>query len=454
MRNSLVSMAMALALTVGAWIQAAEKPNIIFILADDMGYMDLSCNGSDLYRTPNIDRMASQGARFTNAYAASHVCSPTRASILTGQYPARTRVTNIPTTPNPHLKLLEAPCIRAIPANVPTLGELLQKEGYATAWLGKWHLNESAMQRGFSAGKQDWSLNTTPSETDPKGVMQLTNEAIDFMTRNHDKQMIIGVCHYAVHSPVVYNSEVKAKYDKRVTPELKQRNAAYAAMTEALDDSVGVLLKAIEDQRFKRETVVIFFSDNGGAMRFTSNAPFREGKGTLYEGGIRVPLIMYWPGKIRPGTVIDDAVTSVDFLPTILQMAGCNELPKVLDGVSFLTAATENTRLQRDAIYWHFPHYHNNPPGGAIRKENYKLIEHFEEGKVELYDLSKDSIEKEDLAAAMPEKATELLAALREWRKSVDAPMPKPNPDYDPVKAKQFGKKAKEKKNKKSEPDE
>ena len=451
-----VCVVMAIGLSGGTWSWAAEqssakRPNVVFILADDMGYMDLSCYGSDLYRTPNIDRMASQGLRFTNAYAACHVCSPTRGSIQTGQYPARTRLTNIPATPNPYLKLIEAPCVRSIPENVPTIGELLWKEGYATAWLGKWHIAGGAAARGYDAGQQDWSYNTKPSETDPKGCMRLTREAIDFMKQNPDKPLFIGVSHYAVHSPVVCNSEVKKKYEALVTPEKQQKSAAYAAMVEALDDSVGVLLKAIEDQHFPRDTVVLFFSDNGGATRFTNNAPLREGKGTHYEGGVREPLIVYWPGKVQPGTTADEVVTSVDFLPTILEMAACKERPKVLDGVSFLPVLTGKGRVQRDAIYWHFPHYHNSSPSGAIRKGDYKLIEYFEDGKVELYDVSKDLSEKSNLSPSMPDKAVELLADLRAWRKSVDAQMPKPNPDYDPIKAKNVRKAEKQKKASKEE---
>lgn len=435
-----VSAMIAIALLHAARPLAAEpskaaQPNIVFILADDMGYMDLGCYGSDLYQTPNIDRLAKQGLRFTNAYAACHVCSPTRGSIQSGQYPARTRLTNIPDAPNPYRKVLEPPQTRALPPGTATIGQLLKKEGYATAWFGKWHIAGGAQESGYDAGNQNWSLNRDPSETDPKGVMRLTNEATEFMAKNHDKPMFIGVSHYAVHSPVHCNSKVKAKYDKLVMPDKRQQSAAYAAMTEALDDSVGVLMKAIEDQHFKRETVVMFFSDNGGATKFTSNAPLRAGKGWFYEGGIREPLIVYWPGKVRPGTTTDEVVTSIDFLPTFLQLAGCKAPPKC-DGLSLLPVLTDNAHLPRETVYWHFPHYHNCSPCGALRKGNYKLIEYFEDGKVELYDLSKDLSEKQDLSKAMPEKTAELLADLRAWRKSLDAQMPSPNPNYDPAKAK------------------
>lgn len=414
---------------------AAEQPNIVFILADDLGYMDLGCYGSDLYQTPNIDRLAREGLRFTQAYAACHVCSPTRGSIMTGKYPARTRLTNIPDKPNPYRQMTDAPAVHDLAPDAATIGRLLRKEGYATAWFGKWHIGGGAQESGFDAGHQDWALNRDPSETDPKGALRLTAEAVDFMGKNAGKPMFIALSHYAVHSPVYCNSQVRARYEKLVTPEKRQQGAAYAAMTEALDHSVGVLLKAIEEQHFARETVVMFSSDNGGATKFTCNAPLREGKGWLYEGGIRVPLIVCWPGKVRAGTTSDEAVSSIDLLPTFLQLAGCRDLPD-LDGLSLLPVLTQGAHLSRPALYWHFPHYHNCTPCGAIRKGDLKLIEYFEDGRTELYDLGRDPGEQKNLAAAQPEKAAGLLADLRAWRKSVDARMPTPNPNADPAKAK------------------
>lgn len=413
---------------------AAAQPNIVFILADDLGYMDLGCYGSDLHQTPNIDRLAREGMRFTQAYAACHVCSPTRGSIMTGLYPARTRLTNIPDKPNPYRTMIDAPAVHDLAPDAATVGRLLRKEGYATAWFGKWHIGGGAQESGFDAGHQDWALNRDPSETDPKGALQLTAEAVDFMGKNASKPMFIALSHYAVHSPVHCNSQVRARYEKLVTPEKRQQGADYAAMTEALDHSVGVLMKAIGEQHFARETVVMFFSDNGGATKFTCNAPLREGKGWLYEGGIRVPLIVHWPGKVRAGATSDEVVSSIDLLPTFLQLAGGREMP-ALDGTGLLSVLTQGARLSRPALYWHFPHYHNCTPCGAIRKGDFKLIEYFEDGRTELYDLGRDLAEQKDLAASQPEKAAELLADLRAWRKSVDAQMPTPNPHPDPAKA-------------------
>ncbi|MBC2593674.1 sulfatase [Ruficoccus amylovorans] len=402
------------------------------ILVDDLGYADLTCYGSDLYQTPNVDAFAQESIRFTNAYTAAPICSPTRASIVTGKHPARLHLTDwIPGHKHENTKLLVPDWQKSLPKTEKTIGNLLREQGYATAWFGKWHLHGATQDFGFDAGEQDWALNEGKSQNDPKGVFQLTEQALDFINHTGDKPFFVCVSHYTVHTPVRFNNDVKKKYDALVTPENKQQNTRYAAMVEAMDDSIGLLLEGLEKSGKAGNTIVIFYSDNGGLEKLTSNAPMRAGKATLYEGGIRVPMIVRMPDGAGAGTVSDEIVTSTDLLPTFLDIAGAPEKsPADVDGVSLLSMWSKGEELDREEIYWHYPHYHITNPAGAVRKDNYKLIEYFEDGKLELYDLEIDPSETKNLADKMPEKTQELLNDLRVWREEVGAQMMSANPNY------------------------
>lgn len=412
---------------------ASEKPNILFILTDDLGYKDLGSYGSDLYRTPNLDRLASQGTRFTNGYTAAPVCSPTRASLITGKAPARLHLTDWLTGhPKPHAKLVIPDWTKGLPDDEVTLAELLKPQGYKTAWLGKWHLGKGAQDHGFDAGNQSWELNRKQDGEDPKGVFTLNSEAIEFIDKHKEQPFFLGVSHYSPHGPVRFNEELKNEYEKLIEQKNPlQKNAGYAAMIEALDTSVGQLLDALEKAGLADKTLVIFFSDNGGELNFTNNAPLRDGKGTLYEGGVRVPLIARWPGKIPAGKVSDSVISSIDFFPTFAAISG-GELPENIDGIDVSPALLGTGELKREAIHWHYPHYHRARPCGSILKGEWKLIEWFETGETELFHLANDPYEQKNLSQENPEKKAELLADLRRWRENVGAQLPTPNPQHDP----------------------
>ncbi len=440
-----------------AWakLSGERKPNFVFILIDDLGWRDLTCYGSKFYETPNTDRLARQGMKFSNAYAACPVCSPTRASIMTGKYPARLHLTDwIPGHKRPRAKLRVPKFNQHLPLDEVTIAEALKPAGYVSASFGKWHLGG----KGFYPENQGFDLNfggdhrgQPPSYFYPYRIPniptgkrgeyltdRLTEEAEHFMEKNKDKPFFIYLTHYAVHTPLQAKSEMVAKYKAKVRPGDAQNNPTYAAMIQSVDDSVGRVMRKLDDLGIADRTVVIFMSDNGGLAWVTSNAPLRAGKGTMYEGGIREPMIVRWPGVVKPGSICDAMVTSVDFFPTILAIAGVKDVPaKDIDGVSLVPLLRQSGRLRRDAIYWHYPHYHPGgaTPCGAIRRGDYKLIEFFEDGRLELYNLKEDVGERTDLAAAMPQKAAELRKKLANWRRAVKAQMPTPNPDYDPARA-------------------
>lgn len=407
-----------------------QKPNILMILVDDMGYSDLGCYGSKIYQTPHIDQLAAQGLRFTDAYAAAHICSPSRAAILTGKYPARLHLTDwIPGHVKKGQKLLIPDWTKELDDAEVTIGESLKRAGYATAWFGKWHVGgqNRARGQGFDAGDQDWDLNSKKDEADPKGVFTLNQQAIEFMKDTGDKPFFVCVSHYAVHTPVRFDNKLKKQYEKKGIPD--EFNAGYCAMIEVLDESVGRLLGWLEGSGLAQNTLVMFYSDNGGLTKYTNNTPLREGKGTLYEGGTRVPLIARWPGVIQPGTKTSEMVSGIDLLPTFTEIGGAPP-PEGIDGISLRSMLAERKPLGRDTLYWHYPHYHQGMPGSSIRRGNYKLIEFFESGQSELYNLSNDLSEKVDLSAKMPEKRAEMLADLAAWRKKVGAQMMHPNPDF------------------------
>jgi arylsulfatase A-like enzyme len=463
---------------------AKQPPNIVLIVADDLGYADLGVYGSTFYETPNLDRLASQGVRFSDAYAAAPVCSPTRACIMTGKHPARVGVTDyIPG--GSRGKLLPAPFTQQLPPAETNLAESLKAAGYATWHVGKWHLGREPFfpqHQGFDVNVAGGSAGTArsgffspyklPNLSDgPEGEYltdRLTDEAIKLIeSQPKDKPFFLNLWHYAPHIPIQAPEPIVEKYrtkakklglngkdimvpgepypiekkrDKRVTRRTVQSDPVYAAMIENLDTNVGRLLELIEKSGRADNTVVVFTSDNGGVSTSegspTCNAPLRDGKGFLYEGGIRVPLIIKWPGsKIPPGVIYSGTATSADLMPTLLEMAGAPVLPD-LDGDS-LAQSLRNREIVYRPRFWHYPHYGNQggTPSGAIRHGQWKLIEFFEDGRLELYDLTNDVGETKDLAKQEPERVNELHGILTAWRKNVGAKMPTPNPTFaaDPV---------------------
>ncbi len=423
-----------------------EKPNFVFILVDDMGWADLTCYGSTFYETPNIDKLAGEGMRFTDAYAACPVCSPTRGSILTGRYPARLHLTDfIPGHLRPWAKLTVPEFNQQLPLEEVTIAEALQPAGYVSACIGKWHLGGPE----FNPDKQGFAhtVMQAPNNND-KRVGALTDEAVGFMEANKDRPFFLYLAHHTVHIPLEARQELIDKYEAKAQGAKAQGHPTYAAMIETLDESIAQLVKTLDELKIADRTVVIFFSDNGGLIQrydgegsiVTSNAPLRSEKGTLYEGGIRDPLIVRWPGVVSPGSVCDVPVTSVDFYPTMLEMAAAEgDAEHVIDGESIVPVLRQTGGLERDAIYWHYPHYHHTAPCAAVRDGKYKLIEFYEDGALELYDLEEDIGEQDNLAAKMPRKAAELRAKLDDWRRAANAQMPTLNPSYDPARAHVWG---------------
>jgi len=437
---------------------AAAKPNIVFILIDDMGGADVGCFGSKYHETPNIDRLASQGMRFTDGYAACAVCSPTRASILTGKYPARLHLTDwIAGEGNRPSQKLKIPDWRMyLPLEETTVAKALKAAGYATASIGKWHLGGPEYypeHHGFDLNIAGTHFGHPASYFWPyKGKShtvaglqdrgkegeylndRLTDEAVKFIEQSKDRPFFLYFAHYAVHMPLMAKPELLAKY-KAKTPPGEQKNATYAAMVESVDDSVGRIMNTVETLGIASNTVIVFMSDNGGLWpQATCNAPLRAGKGYPYEGGIREPLIIKWPGATPPGSTCSVPVSSIDFHPTLLEMAGVAQ-PGTVDGVSLVPLLKQTGAIRREALYWHYPHYWGGVPSrvrpyGVVRAGDWKLIEFYEDMRVELYNLKEDVSEAHDLATDKPEKAAELRAMLHTWRESVGAQMPTPNPAF------------------------
>lgn len=446
----------------------AGKLNIVLFLIDDLGWMDVGCNGSKFYQTPNIDRLAREGARFTDAYAACAVCSPTRAAILTGKYPARLLLTDwLPSGRwNPKARLREGRFLRALPLEEFTLAEALREAGYRTASIGKWHLGSEPFSlpehHGFDvnvAGNAhgapgnyffpydgDWKIPTTGKRAKwnvlPDGepgeylTDRLTDEAVKFIRESREHPFFLYFPHYGVHTPLQAKEEMVARYEK-VPEDRRQGEPVYAAMVESIDQSVGRVLVTLRELSLEQNTLVIFTSDNGGFYKATSNAPLRANKGAYYEGGIRVPLIVKWPGVTRPGAVIGEPATSTDLYPTCLAAAGQSPRPNQhRDGLNLLPLFQGMDPLGREAIFWHFPHYNRHPssvPSSVIRKGSWKLIETFDPEGVELYNLANDLGETNNLAGERPDLMNALRRELRAWRREVGAEMMQPNPNHDPV---------------------
>jgi arylsulfatase A len=440
---------------------APRNPNVVLIVADDLGWADLGCYGSKYHKTPHLDRLAAGGLRFTQAYAAAPVCSPTRAAIMTGKYPARVGITDwLPgRADRPDQKLLRPPLLTDLPASEVTLAAAFKKAGYVTGHIGKWHLGgpgAAPQDRGFDVNVAGDHTGTALSyfapfqgkgkrfmpglETAPEGEYltdRLAAEAEKFLDAYKDREFFLYLPHYAPHIPMRAKAELIAKY-KPGQPG-QQGNPVYAAMLESLDEAVGRVLKKLDDLELVDRTIVIFTSDNGGVCTVegpqtppTINAPLREGKGYLYEGGLRVPLIVRWPGVTKPGTTTDVPASSIDYFHTFREACGLTTDANP-DGMT-LTGVFMGESFGRLPLYWHYPHYSNQggKPGGAIRVGDYKLIEFYENGRRELFDLKKDPGENRNLVEEKPDVAKRLADGLAAWRSAVGAKMPKPNPGYVP----------------------
>ena len=468
----------ALALLIAAPLFAAP-PNIVFFIADDLGTRDLGCYGSTFYETPNLDRLAKQGAQFSNAYAACPVCSPSRAGLITGQYPQRTGVTDYIGAAQPaqwsrNTQLLPAPYAERLALEEVTLAEVLKDKGFSTFFAGKWHLgtqgfwpenqgfdvNMGGIDRGgpYGRGKYFTPYDNPRLPDGPPGEHlpdRLANEANNFIETNKAKPFLIYFPFYDVHTPLQSRPDLQAKYEAKrkqlgLEPKfgqepprdvrLVQEHAVYAGMVEAMDAAVGKVLAKLDALGLAENTIVLFTSDNGGLSTSegspTSNLPYRGGKGWLYEGGIREPLIIRWPGKVKPGSTIDTPVCGIDLMPTLIDATAATPRPgQKLDGVSLVPLLTGAGPLAERPLFWHYPHYGNQggAPGAAIRLGDWKLIEWFE-GKTELFNLATDLSEKTDLSAQEPERVKTLLAQLKAWQADVGAKLPAPNPAYDPTK--------------------
>ncbi|MCY1721523.1 sulfatase [Prolixibacteraceae bacterium Z1-6] len=450
-----------------------KQPNFVFILVDDLGWADVKCNHpQSFYDTPNIDKLAQSGVRFTNAYAANPVCSPTRAALMTGKHPNRVNITDwIPGNDPKKRQLLGTVDSNELALNEITIAEKLKEKGYKTGFFGKWHLGDT----GFFPEDQGFDINigghhmghppggyyspyNNPKLPDgPEGEYltdRLTNESIQFIQQNKKEPFLLYLAFYTVHTPIQAAQKHIQKYEtKRAQLEITevphqkegmgwtkmiQENAAYASMVAAMDENVGRVLQALKEQGLDENTWVIFTSDNGGLSTLyrenapTSNSPLRAGKGWCYEGGIRAPLIISGPDITEPGKTVDQPAISMDYFTTVLNLAGIEHQNN--DGENLLPVLTSSGSLQRDELFWHYPHYHGSAwtPGSALRKGDWKLIVFYEDNRTELYNLATDPGEQTDIAEQNPEKVAELKAILDNKLADTNARFPIPNPDYDP----------------------
>jgi len=456
-----------------------EKPNIVFILADDLGWADTEVYGSNFYETPHINQLATNGMRFSQAYAPSSVCSPSRSALMSGNHPARLNQTNwIPGREDqPDHRLLEADDLNHLSRSEVTIAEALNQNGYVTAHMGKWHLGGE----GYLPEDQGFDINIAGNEngsppdyfwpykqgdyyleelakTGDEGeylTTRLGQEAASFIREHRDEPFFLHLSHYAVHTPLQAPDSLVQKYetkldtmsrlDRPVMGEehghrwlLQQNNPVFAAMVETMDQTVGQVREALREAGVADETVIVFTSDNGGLATdhpSTSNYPLRAGKGWLYEGGVRVPQIIRWPGETESGSISNTPVFGTDLYRTILDITD-TEVPEDqgLDGTNLVPLLQQTGELDRNRMYWHFPHYHGggNIPSGAMRSGSFKLVQYFGTDEVELYDLSTDRREQNDLSGARPTLKDSLLDRLERWRSRVDAKMPEPNPEFSP----------------------
>jgi len=415
-----------------------QKPNFLFILADDYGWSQLGCYGSQYYETPYIDGLAAEGMKFTDAYAACPVCSPTRASIMTGKYPARLHLTDfIAGGKFPYDKYKQPAWQKFLPLEEITIAEVLKTAGYTTASFGKWHLSiakKPPQSLHYNPDKQGFDesfVTYKPSskhdpESDAHNVEIITEKSLEFLQKNKDNPFFLYVTHNTIHSPILAKKKLLDKYKNKPGANLPQNNPIVAAMIEDLDDSVGSLLAKLDELNIADKTIVVFFGDNGGLEKSAKQTPLRSGKANLYEGGIREPLIVRWPGVVQQASTCSEPVTSVDFFPTFLDILDLkNKAPNTIDGLSLLPLLRQTGALNREAIYWHYPHYHSSSigPGGAVRMGDYKLLEWFDEtisgpsNRFELYNLKQDIAEQNNLSKKMPRKTDQLRKLLAKLAK-------------------------------------
>lgn len=449
--------------------EEVKKPNLVFILVDDLGWSDLPSYGNKFNQTPHIDALRKESMLFTDAYAASPVCSPARVAILSGQYPARVGMTDwVPGHWRPFEKML-APINRAqeLPLSSVTFGEVLKDAGYTTGYFGKWHLGDVAdkmpNKQGFDSmvvyrgwGHFEMRKKLTPADLSiPDSVHsadQLTDYTVNFIKQQKDKPFAVMLSHFAVHLPLEAKQKIIEKYEKADKPDEGINNAVYAALLESVDDGVGKITATLEELGLAENTIIVFYSDNGGLRQIfdksddilvTDNAPLRDEKGALYEGGIRVPFMVKWPGKVKPNTTSSAIMNGMDLYPTFAEMLGAKmKEGHIVDGESLVPAlvADIDTVMKDRTTFWHYPHYHHSVPGSEVRSGDYKLIEFLDDNHVELYNLKSDISESNNLADEMPEKAAELKGLLVAWRQEVNAQMPTINPNFDESKRAQWGK--------------
>ncbi len=463
-----------------------ENPNILMIVVDDLGYSDLHCYGGGIQETPNVDKLAAEGIRFTNAYASCPVSSPTRASLLTGKNPVAVDITDwIPGHQEgkikPWHKFIVPEFNWHLPLKEITIAEKLKEKGYKTASIGKWHLGGE----GYLPTEQGFDINIAgnhkgmpptyyyPYKADSAAIAQhpwldfeithleltddslyltdrLANEAINFIKNQKDTAFFLYLPFYTVHTPLEGREDLVKKYTKKIENSTDSiiRYPHFLAMVECMDENVGRIINTLEELEIRDNTIIFFVSDNGGLQTRGSkeknehnhfwaswNYPLRQGKGTLYEGGLRVPTIINWPGKIDPGRISDELIISTDLFPTIMDILDI-ETTYPIEGVSLLSHLTKGEKIKRETFYWHYPHYHRTNPGSVIRDGDYKLIHYYEDDRVELYNLKEDISEKNDLTKEIPEKANELLKKLNKWLDNENAKMPQPNPNYEEKKTK------------------
>lgn len=425
--------------TFSARAAETSPPNIVFILCDDLGVNDLHCYGRADHKTPHLDRLAREGMRFTSAYCAQPICSPSRAALLTSKTPARLHLTTyLPGRANsPAQKLLHPEIKRQVELNEKSLARYFKSAGYATAAIGKWHVGGPGfgpLEHGFDSAHAG-AVNTTPSATEgSKGEFGLTRAAERFMEENRSQPFVLYLAHNNPHIPYKATPEKVAEHRGAFEP-------VYAAVIESLDQTVGQLLAKLDDLGLKEKTIVVFTSDNGGLhvpegghARVTHNSPYRAGKGFLYEGGLRIPLIVRWPGRVPAGTTIETPVINTDWIPTLLELSG-QPSPEGLDGVSFAKLLTGSQSSSQRTFFWHFPHYNNQGgrPGGAMRDGEWKLIEYYDAPDApELYLLSADIGERNNVAAQQPERVKTMRSALNDWRGKMAVQRNTPNPNFDP----------------------
>ncbi|QEG00941.1 Arylsulfatase [Stieleria maiorica] len=453
------------AVSQGVIASAADKPNVLFIFLDDFGWRDAGFMGSDFYETPNLDALAARGMVFTHAYAGAANCAPSRACLLSGQYSPRHEIYNVGTSrrgKRTHGRLMHIPGTDTLRTDIRTWAHCVREAGYRTGTIGKWHLSDDPIPYGF-----DFNFAGTHSGSPPRGYYpphgnipeladapkdeyltnRLTDEAIEFIGQDSDRPWFLYLTHFAVHTPIQGEPELVKKYQQKQPGQLHD-HPVMAAMIESVDRGVGRIIDSIDSLGQTENTIIVFTSDNGGYGPATSMKPLKGYKGTYYEGGIREPMFIVWPGVTKAGTTCDAPVINLDLFPTFCEMTGAKLPDQPIDGVSLcpLLAGEPDGVFESRSLFWHFPAYlqsyqrldgqrdllYRSRPCSIIRNGTWKLHEYFEDGGLELYDLQADPGESTNLAESQPQQRERLHGLLKTWRESTGAPVPtEPNPDFD-----------------------